>query len=453
MDDDNPWTDHAASQQPAYTQAQPPQPPQPPPQPQPPSPPQPGTTHDDAIDIDIDPATTAIPDPRVHSTGLEGKNQMLLLVFIHGFKGSSDTTFEDFPSRLAHMLAETYPGLQVEPIVYPTYDTRGSLSAAVDAFVEWLTERCVNLESKPVIDPATGDFQRNTGRGGGMGSVKVILAGHSMGGLIAVDAALAIARSTASQTAANTEKPAALWPRVTGVIAYDTPYYGVHPGVFKNGFNKYAGYVQTAQTLGTFFAPMGVGLAANWNNKRNNSAPNASGTRSASAPAGAQPDPGTSRGGGGAGWRNALIATGAVALAGGAAASYFNKDKIGGAYGWVSDHLAFVGNLFDNQAMRRRLDDLVSQPQILFHCYYTRLPPRRIAGTQTTTPERTFIILPPRDGKSAALFTPMDNAKSADEVDAHISMFNAKNNPLYFDLGLREWRVAGPALLVLRNSR
>ncbi len=31
----------------------------------------------------------------------------------------------------------------------------------------------------------------------------------------------------------------------------------------------------------------------------------------------------------------------------------------------------------------------------------------------------------------------MDNTKSTDEVDAHISMFSAKNNPRYFDLGLK----------------
>ena len=31
----------------------------------------------------------------------------------------------------------------------------------------------------------------------------------------------------------------------------------------------------------------------------------------------------------------------------------------------------------------------------------------------------------------------MDNTKATDEVDAHVSMFSAKNNPRYFDLGLK----------------
>ena len=354
---------------------------------------------------------------------------MLLLVFIHGFKGSAETTFEQFPDRLCHMLSETYPGLHVQHLIYPTYDTRGSLAAAVDNFVEWLTHQCVTLESKPLIDPATGEIRTDSGRGGGMGSVKVILAGHSMGGLVAADAALAIAQNTPPNASTNTR----LWPRVCGVIAYDTPYYGVHPGVFKNSLDKYAGYVQTAQTIGTLFGPMGIGMAAHWNANRNgNHNHNNQHQQQRSTNAG---------NGNGNGWRNALLATGAVALASGAAASaaYFHKDKIGGAYGWVSDHLAFVSHLWDDKALRKRLDQLVLEPRILFHCYYTRLG----AGTRTGTGargergERTFVILPPRDAASATSFTAMDNDLAGDEVEAHISMFSAKGNARYFDLGLR----------------
>ncbi|KAJ9477452.1 hypothetical protein PHBOTO_001028 [Pseudozyma hubeiensis] len=430
--------------------------------------PQPGSSLQDAIIVDDSPddvpppysvpparqgfsesSTSSAHPPRsdVSSTGLEGRDQLLLLVFIHGFKGSSDTTFEDFPSRLTYNLQETYPGLHVKSLVYPTYDTRGSLAAAVESFVEWLTEQTVTLESKPEIDPSTGNIVPNSGKGGGMGSVKIVLAGHSMGGLVAVDAALAIAQSSADQQAKTpSEKRSSLklWPRVIGVLAYDTPYYGVHPGVFKHGINKYAGYLQTAQTIGTFFAPMGVGLAARWNSERQSQAQSNGGgsnsTRSTAASRNTD-EAASSRAKGN--WRSALMATGAVALASGAAASaaYFNKDKLNGAYGWVTDHLAFVSNLWDDNALRLRLDRLVDQPQILFHCYYTRLPSTsRAANPQldaTTARDRTFIILPPRSARCAGSFTPMDNTKAVDEVDAHISMFSGKNNPRYFDLGLR----------------
>ncbi|KAJ1032745.1 hypothetical protein NDA16_000766 [Ustilago loliicola] len=400
----------------------------------------------------------------VQSTGMEGRDQLLLLVFIHGFKGSSETTFEDFPSRLAYNLQETYPGLHVKSIVYPTYDTRGSLAAAVESFVEWLTEQTVMLESKPEIDPNTGEIVSNSGKGGGMGSVKIVLAGHSMGGLVAVDSALAIAQSSAEQqqrTPKEKRSSLKLWPRVVGVLAFDTPYYGVHPGVFKHGINKYASYLQTAQNIGTFLAPMGVGLAARWNSERQSQAQTQSST-STNSTRGARSannnnnnDPAASARAT-SNWRTALMATGAVALASGAAASaaYFNKDKINGAYGWASDHLAFVSNLWDDNALRARLDRLVDQPQILFHCYYTRLPAESRAANPTTTAgqearDRTFIILPPRSARCAASFEATDNTKATDEVDAHISMFSAKNNPRYFDLGLK---TSGLIALCLDNE-
>ncbi|SPO22421.1 uncharacterized protein UTRI_01099 [Ustilago trichophora] len=430
---------------------------------------QPGSSRNNAIVVDDPPedappaysvspqqgfpqssATPPTPSStNVNFTGMQARDQLLLLVFIHGFKGSSDTTFEDFPSRLTYNLQETYPGLHVKNLVYPTYDTRGSLAAAVESFVEWLIQHTVMLESKPEIHPITGEIVPNSGKGGGMGSVKIVLAGHSMGGLVAVDAALAIAQSSAEQqakTPKDKQSHLKLWPRVVGVLAYDTPYYGVHPGVFKNGINKYAGYLQTAQSIGTFLAPMGVGLAARWNSERQSqastsstSSSNGNSTRGAGVSRSSNDPAASTRATNN--WRTALMATGAVALASGAAASaaYFNKDKLNGAYGWVTDHLAFVSNLWDDNALRARLDRLVDQPQILFHCYYTRLPSSSRAANphNQATRDRTFIILPPRTARCAGSFTAMDNIKATDEVDAHISMFNAKNNPRYFDLGLK----------------
>ncbi|PWN49455.1 hypothetical protein IE53DRAFT_369752 [Violaceomyces palustris] len=440
---------------------------------------------------------------------------MLLLVFIHGFKGSSETTFEDFPSRLSHLLRETYPSLVVEPLVYPTYDTRGSLSSAVENFTDWLTSQCLTLESKPLMEQGTGNVLQDSGRGLGMGSVKVVLVGHSMGGLVAVDATLGIARngfgtgtapsppSPPSTSSNHTAAPRAnpLWPRVCGVIAYDTPYFGVHPNVFKNSLNKWTGYVQTAQSLGTMFAPLGVGLAAKWGSQKKEEAeagkmrngakvgddtvnPDRDSTNSAwgkwsklvsdlGSTSGTNPAAGVSSSSttpsssssttartatatrptadskatkSSSNWGNALLATGAIALAGGAATAYMNRDKIDGAYGWVSDHMLFVSNLWDDKAMKRRLDDIVQLQQVLFHCYYTRLPAKPARGEN----ERTFVILPERRAKSAQFFTPMDNTRASDEVDAHISMFNPKGNPLYFDLGLRSAALIG---LCLENEQ
>lgn len=109
-------------------------------------------------------------------------------------------------------MSQTLTSLEVKSIIYPTYDTRGSLSKAVEAFVDWLTTTCVEMECKPAED----DKEGISGRGKGAGSVKIILCGHSMGGLVAVDASLEIAKSGGIQKGK-------LWPRVCGVIAFDTP--------------------------------------------------------------------------------------------------------------------------------------------------------------------------------------------------------------------------------------
>lgn len=48
---------------------------------------------------------------------------LLLVVFVHGFKGT-DETFGEFPQRLQHILAETTTDVTVESIVFPAYEVR-----------------------------------------------------------------------------------------------------------------------------------------------------------------------------------------------------------------------------------------------------------------------------------------------------------------------------------------
>jgi hypothetical protein len=60
----------------------------------------------------------------------------LLLVFIHGFKGS-DTTFRGFPQDLQAVLSHSLPHLRVLQAVYPSFETRGDLRQCVATFKEW----------------------------------------------------------------------------------------------------------------------------------------------------------------------------------------------------------------------------------------------------------------------------------------------------------------------------
>ena len=59
--------------------------------------------------------------PEMHLALNKAKDELLLLVYIHGFKGT-DGTFKEFPQRLKHMLSETIPNVTVESSVFPAYE-------------------------------------------------------------------------------------------------------------------------------------------------------------------------------------------------------------------------------------------------------------------------------------------------------------------------------------------
>lgn len=171
-----------------------------------------------------------------------------------------DTTFLDFPSRLKHNLTTLFnagatatprssidgnadsgtssprPLTAVHTLVYPAFQTRGELSACVEAFGSWLTTQVAEIEMNYAA----------TIRNGKKELARVVLIGHSMGGIVIADCARSIARGYAQ--AGEKER---MWPRLVGIIAYDTPYLGVHPGVFKNGASEAWSYVQQAQAVAT----------------------------------------------------------------------------------------------------------------------------------------------------------------------------------------------------------
>ncbi|KAK1913812.1 hypothetical protein P3342_007057 [Pyrenophora teres f. teres] len=102
----------------------------------------------------------------------------LLLCFIHGFKGG-DETFRTFPSHVKALLQHALPKVTVLAITYPQFETRGDLHECVGRFKEWLQNKVIDLEvanstPSPTVDP----------------SVRTILVGHSMGGIVAAETLL-----------------------------------------------------------------------------------------------------------------------------------------------------------------------------------------------------------------------------------------------------------------------
>lgn len=175
-------------------------------------------------------------------------------------------------------------------------------------------------------------------------------------------------------------------------------------------------YAQQARDVGTHLAPIGAGIAAIWGMNRNQQQQQQRDASSSSS---------SSR------WTKSLWTTGAFATAaaavGGSVAAYYHREHIGGAYSWLTDHFEYVANLWDDSALRRRLNELV-ETRILFHAYYNVLPaPTTSAGRQK---KRTFIVLPPlSDARMARLVEPVEDDRAKDEIEAHVGMFTPSKNP------------------------
>ncbi|KAI0050205.1 hypothetical protein FA95DRAFT_1555907 [Auriscalpium vulgare] len=357
--------------------------------------------------------STASPSLSTHpdespENGSQSQAEILLIIFIHGFKGT-DTTFANFPTRLQHLLSETIESVAVECIVFPAYETKGELDKAVERFADWLTTLTVQREVAH-------------GAGGGAGKAKIVLCGHSMGGLLAADSLLAFVHT-------RPDSHAPLWPNIIACLAFDTPYLGLNPGVFKNSATKASEYVQTAHKAAS-------GLWGAWGSKAGTSA-----AAAAKAPAGliAAPPAGeasaAASGSPWAKWAPAAYAVGGALIAGAAAGTaYYKRGEITMGYSELTDHMKYVGTLWDEKALGDRLLKLVDVEKehgVIFRTLYTFIPP----ALPLHPTGRTFVVLP-NSSMIAPHFLPLSNSLAADEVKAHMGMFEPATNDGYYQLGL-----------------
>uniref|UniRef100_A0A8H7NAS7 AB hydrolase-1 domain-containing protein n=1 Tax=Bionectria ochroleuca TaxID=29856 RepID=A0A8H7NAS7_BIOOC len=117
-----------------------------------------------------------------------------------------------------------------------------------------LEDKVIDLEvatgtPSPTIDP----------------SVRTILIGHSMGGIVAAEMVIAIASEQPIYSEDGIQKSAALptsfnsllFPYIQGVLAFDTPYLGIAPGVVAHGAE---GHYQNAASAITQLSGLGASL-------------------------------------------------------------------------------------------------------------------------------------------------------------------------------------------------
>ncbi|TID18315.1 hypothetical protein E2P81_ATG06246 [Venturia nashicola] len=345
----------------------------------------------------------------------------LLLVFIHGFKGGDDT-FASFPSYLRVLLTHALPKISIEQVQYPKFDTRGDL----------LQNKVIDLEvangtPSPTVDP----------------SVHVVLIGHSMGGIVAAETVLSIKQDqpVSSSGMLKAEANTFMFPYVQGILAFDTPYLGIAPGVVAHGAQEHWNTASAAYGAYTSVASAFGLNAANETAKGNEQAQKVSQEASKMITSGPSSDedaaavPAWSKWG-----KYAMFAGAAGAVAAGGAAAYMKRDALTEGAKWMGSHLEFVGCLARSQELKARVDKILQLEQEnsfafanLYTCLGQAVEGKKGLASQISGPkERTFCILPEPSNKARPYFYPMINDKATAETNAHMQMFTPRDNPGYY---------------------
>lgn len=355
-----------------------------------------------------------------------------------------------FTQHLRDLVSDLLPKLDVRVLIYPKYETRGDLADCVSRFRDWLQEKVIDIEvgkgtPSPTVEP----------------SVRAVLCGHSMGGIVAAEAVIALTServippSVASggtgdgnHTAAPGEKEdvqlnSLIFPYVQGVLSFDTPYLGISPGVVAHGAETHYGTASaTLSQLSTLTSLWNGGKAATVAREAGAAGPGEA-RPAAALPA---PEPGGSSGGSrprassawGSWGRMAMYAGAGAALAGGAAAAYLKRDQLTEGWTWVSSHLEFVGCLARGEELRRRIAYMARVNEELgvgFGNLYTRLGRGAVAVQQQAAgganlvgavmgSQRTFCNLPSRRAgpSRSGVWGEAINEAATDETSAHMGM-------------------------------
>ena len=307
-----------------------------------------------------------------------------------------------------------------------------------------------------------------------------------MGGIVAAETLLAITSDSPIPTHTNTnatdplpsmaahagpipqspphesESPSFMFPYIQGILAFDTPYLGIAPGVIAHGAEQHYNTATTAYSaISEVASVFGYGSSKSSgppaqpkqdSNKlltQGADAMSASMTAASSDTAVAAP-----------GWQRwgkyAMFAGAAGAVAAGGAAAYLKRDTITEGWSFIGSHLEFVGCLAKGEELKSRLERILQLNETR-HVGFANLitvlgkgapveksPAKTYAGgfveigaVESIAPsERTFCTVP-KSEKNRKFFQKAKNDKAIDEINAHMFMFSAKENPAYFLLGER----------------
>lgn len=302
-----------------------------------------------------------------------------------------------------------------------------------------------------------------------------------MGGIVAAETLLAISSdspipsqkdplpSMASQTVPGTQPPLAdsegptfMFPYIQGILAFDTPFLGISPGVVAHGAEQHYKTVTGAYSaLSDVAGVFGYGASSKDtspqqqrdNQKLLTQGADAMSASMTNASSDAAAVPAWQRWG-----KYAMFAGAAGAVAAGGAAAYLKRDTITEGWSFIGSHLEFVGCLAKGEELKSRLERIVKlnkDRNIGFANLITALGKGAVGDKKpgTTVPntggfveigavdgvapsERTFCTVP-KSERNRKFFEKAKNEKASDEMQAHMNMFTAKDNSGYFVLGER----------------
>lgn len=307
-------------------------------------------------------------------------------------------------------------------------------------------------------------------------SVHTILIGHSMGGIVAADTLLALTSDRPIDAVPPSDDPRkappinpSMFPYIQGVLAFDTPYLGISPGVVAHGAE---GHYNTATEALSVLSGLTGGF---WGGKAAADA-DTKNVKEKKEPVAALPAPPTASEAVPA-WQRwgkiaALAGAGAAVAAGGGIA-YLKREQITEGWSWVGSHLEFVGCLMRAEDLKKRMANVLVVNKELGVGYanlYTRLGKKALSKETGSLVgsvignQRTFCNLPKNDLAGKDRWKEAINDNASDEVLAHmckwyyrdakvvltciLDMFFPKNNPGYYALSeeakalIMEW-VAG----------
>jgi hypothetical protein len=278
-------------------------------------------------------------------------------------------------------------------------------------------------------------------------------------GIVGAETILSIIRDEPIPMSGSTDKPqknatdttSFMFPSILGLLAFDTPYLGISPGVlahnaethYQNVRGAWSAYNSVAGALGLGASKPAKEAATVDASKALPAPPPAEDTADAAAVPAWQK------------WgRYAMYAGAAGAMLAGGAAAYANRNQLSEGWGWATSHLEFVGCLARGAQLEARVADIIElteKRQLGFRNLYTQLGTG--AGTlmwkdgegsasgggwahQLTGAERTFCLLPKSENVKT-FFEPAVNDKADSEISAHMWMFTPKDNPGYYVLSER----------------